>query len=472
MAIPLRLPANYHLPKGGRIGEKKSSRIHVFETTFAKYTRIKVIGNGGSGTVVKVKNEEGKAYALKHLSPEHVTTEKQRRFKNELHFCARNRHPNIITVVDWGFVLVNERKCPFYVMKEYPVTLRGLMKDALKADRVLPFFMRVLDGVESAHEQNIWHRDLKPENILCDPDTDELVVADFGIAHFEEDLLQTAVVTKPGEVLANRRYAAPEQLEKRASVDHRADIFALGMILNEMFTGMVPYGTNHKVIRQIAPQYGYLDHLISSMMEQAPDKRPASIAEIRRELEKPGHISIVSQQLGELGTTIVSESGMMNPLVNDPAQLVAPLPPVPAENVEIVPGAGDTKAPVLVSFDIPSPSAHVGVGPAQVELRAHLVDELSGVAGRSYRSSPTQVRFRSPSGRQSVTAVFRAGQHMEDGTARDGHYRSTAEFPQFAEAGVWRVDSFDLVDQCGNTARLTANEMQAAGFPTTITVYP
>jgi eukaryotic-like serine/threonine-protein kinase len=74
----------------------------------------------------------------------------------------------------------------------------------------------------------VFHRDLKPENILYDRNADRLVVADFGIAHFEEDQLLTAVETKDRERLANFKYAAPEQGIRGRPVDHRADIFAFG----------------------------------------------------------------------------------------------------------------------------------------------------------------------------------------------------------------------------------------------------
>lgn len=133
--------------------------------------------------------------------------------------------------------------------------------------------------------------------------------------------------------------------------------------------------------------------------------------------------------------------------------------------------SGDTAPPRLVEFEIPSPTVDVSARRGDVELRAHLVDDLSGVAGRIYRSSPTQVRFRSPSGKQFVDALFVAGQHLQHGTAQDGFYRSLVEFPRYAESGIWRVEYFLLVDECGNSATLRAEDMEAMGFPTTITVH-
>jgi len=132
----------------------------------------------------------------------------------------------------------------------------------------------------------------------------------------------------------------------------------------------------------------------------------------------------------------------------------------------------DTEAPRLLAFAMPSPKAHMGQGAAQVELRAHLVDDLSGVADSSYSGSPTQIRFRSPSRGQFVDALFVVGEHLVDGTPHDGSYCTFVSLPQFAETGAWRVEYFLLVDQCGNSSILTAEQMDDQGFPTTIEVHP
>lgn len=300
----------------------KSAQIRVFETASDKYARVKQIGSGGSGIVVEVQSEMGKAHALKYFCPDHVTGEKRKRFRNELSFCAQNRHANIITVVDWGFVIIGGEKCPFYVMPLYPATLRDVMKNGLASDRVLPLFSRVLDGVEAAHMKGIWHRDLKPENILHDPAANQIVVADFGIAHFAEEHLQTSIETKPTDRLANWLYAAPEQRVKGGSIDQRADIYALGKILNEMFTGTVPDGVAYKTVSQTVPPYAYLDDLISLMLRQSPEERPTSIDEIKKELMIRGNAFVVRQKLNELERTVVPTSEAVDPLIRDPVRVV------------------------------------------------------------------------------------------------------------------------------------------------------
>lgn len=144
-------------------------------------------------------------------------------------------------------------------------------------------FSQILDGVEAAHLARVWHRDLKPENMLAS-DNNNVVVADFGIAHFEEEEIYTAVETKVAARMANFQYSAPEQRVRGEKVDHHADIFALGLILNEMFTGEVLHGAGYKRIGDVNPAYAYLDDIVDRMIQQNPHKRPDSIEAIKKEL--------------------------------------------------------------------------------------------------------------------------------------------------------------------------------------------
>src|SRR6266567_21389 len=255
-----------------------------FESAFHTYTVVGVIGEGGAGRVFEAKNAAGNTFAIKCLTPSLITTEKQKRFKNEIDFCSRNEHANIIRVIDSGPVEWEGIKTSFYVMPKYAGTLRGLMEKKIPPDDVLRMFNQVLQGVEAAHLLGVIHRDLKPENVLYDPEKRLLVVGDFGIAHFEEEIIATAVETKKADKLANIGYSAPEQRAKGAPVDRRADIYALAQILNEMFTGAIPEGAGHATIAAVAPAYAYLDGLVERMRQQNPAARPASIEEVKKEL--------------------------------------------------------------------------------------------------------------------------------------------------------------------------------------------
>lgn len=263
---------------------QRSKAPEAFESAFNVYSVTGVRGEGGSGRVFAVKDADGREFALKCLFPDRVNTERRKRFKNELDFCRRFRHHNIIQVTDFGLVAWDNQKCPFYVMPLYPTTLRKLMENGVAPHKVLALFSQILDGVEAAHLHGVFHRDIKPENILYDHKDSRIVVADFGIAHFEEDIIATAVETGATARMANLCYSAPEQRVKGATVNRRADIFALGLILNEMFTRSVPQGSGYATIAPIAPQFAYLDLLVEKMIHNKPDARPGTIEEIKKEL--------------------------------------------------------------------------------------------------------------------------------------------------------------------------------------------
>ncbi len=151
-----------------------------FETTFGVYVVDELIGEGGAGRVYGGVGPDGTPIALKVLAEERTTDDKRRRFKNELSFLARNKHPNIVTVIDRGVARGGKIAGLFYVMHRYQSSLRHLMNERISPDDVLPFFSDILDGIEAAHFQDVVHRDLKPENVLYNRDPRTLAIADFG----------------------------------------------------------------------------------------------------------------------------------------------------------------------------------------------------------------------------------------------------------------------------------------------------
>jgi serine/threonine protein kinase len=276
--------------------QTRIKRPQIFETALNTYTYRGPLGEGANGWVYDVTDDDQQHFALKHLRAG-LSREKRRRFKNELSFCARGLHQNIIEVLDWGFVATDPENSPFFVMHRFPATLRELMKAGIHHDQVLGWFDKILDGIAAAHASNVWHRDLKPENILCDPAHGTLAIADFGIAHFAEDLLHAIVETGPSDKLANFQYAAPEQRRRGGMVDHRADIYSLGLILNEMFTGELRLGTAPKLIATAAPKYRHLDELVDRMLRQTPDDRP-SVMEVRAALAE-NEVAVATAALAE-----------------------------------------------------------------------------------------------------------------------------------------------------------------------------
>jgi eukaryotic-like serine/threonine-protein kinase len=289
-----------------------------FETTFGTYVVAELLGEGGAGQVYGGVDGEGAAIAVKVLAAERATMDKRRRFKREIEFLARNRHANVVSVIDYGLTASREI---FYVMHRYHGSLRDLMQAGIAPVNVLPLFSQILDGVEAAHLQGVIHRDLKPENILhIQKDCAVLAIADFGTARFTEELVST-VQTAPGQRLANFQYAAPEQRTPGTPVAVTADIYALGLILNEMFTGAVPHGTSPRLIASIAEEYKFLDEIVSKMLRQTPSDRPSSIADVKGLIQRYESEAVSLQTLSKIDGTVISASRMDEPLAEAPPKL-------------------------------------------------------------------------------------------------------------------------------------------------------
>ncbi len=296
---------------------------YTFETTFNKYTALEVIGEGGSGRIFKVLDESDDLYAIKLLDERKVTRDKIKRFRNEINFCTKYKHPNIVPIHDHGVFKVEQVSTPFYVMPLFQASLRELINDGIPPEKVLIYFDKMLSGIQAAHLRNVIHRDIKPENILYDKDFDNLLICDFGIAHFEEDDLLTAVETKDRERLANYQYASPEQRSRGQQVEIRADIYALGLILNEMFTKIVPAGSGYKTIISLYKDFEYLDDLVSDMIRQLPDDRPESIESVKNILIGYKNQFVTRQKINELDKTVIPTTDIDDdPLIADPPRLI------------------------------------------------------------------------------------------------------------------------------------------------------
>jgi serine/threonine protein kinase len=254
-------------------GNTRTRGGQLFCTALDEYEGLEVLGEGANGTVHKVRNGEGRQFALKVLRKELLGGTKQKRFQNELKFCMTAAHPNIISVRDHG--LIGPDQVPFFVMPLYESTLRKAMKNGIVPNQVPGVLHQIALALEFAHQREVVHRDLKPENILCNSDLTTVIVADFGIAHFHANLLVAAVHTTEHERLANFAYAAPEQRAGGKIVGTAADIWALGLIVNELFTGQMPLGREHPLISSIAPEYTYLDRIVNEMLRHAPQDRPS-----------------------------------------------------------------------------------------------------------------------------------------------------------------------------------------------------
>lgn len=290
-----------------------------YETTFGTYVVDEQLGEGGAGRVYGGMAPDRSQIALKVLT--NSSADKRARFKNEIAFLQANRHPNIVTVNDHGLANNGKANVPFYVMPRYEGNLRSHMKRGILASDVMSVFSQMLDGVEAAHLKSVIHRDLKPENILYRGKT--LAIADFGIARFTEDILITIVQTGPTDRLANFLYAAPEQRVAGKQITVSADIYALGLMLNEMFTGAVPHGTDYAKIGSISKQHEYLDAIVERMLRQSPSERPASIADIRTLIQRHEAEAVSLQHISAIDQTVIKSGEIDDPLAHEPPKLIA-----------------------------------------------------------------------------------------------------------------------------------------------------
>ena len=292
-----------------------------FRTAFARYIADEKIGEGGAGVVYLASDEDNQRVAIKVLHPSKATHARIKRFKNEYLFGFQNVHPQLVRVLDIGVIDQKGNSAPFYLMPRYAGSLRTLMKAGIGHDQVLPLFSRLLSGVEAAHLLRVVHRDLKPENVLGNDLTD-VVISDFAIARFEEEDLYTAVETKQGERMANVFYAAPEQKRRGASVDYRADIFALGLILNELYTGEVPQGVGFKTIASTVPALAWLDEIVAQMIQSDVSSRPNGVAAVRELLRMKSDQFEERQRLSAISKTVIAADTVDDPLAVEPPKVV------------------------------------------------------------------------------------------------------------------------------------------------------
>src|SRR4051812_4081046 len=204
----------------------------------ASYTLLEPVGHGGMAVVYKARQETlDRTVAVKVLS-EHLATsdEFMQRFTREARTAANMRHPNVITVHDFG---QDERGVPYLVLEFIEgATLADLMDAGLDDARIPDLLDQVAAGLDYAHRRGVVHRDVKPGNVLLTEDG-RAVLADFGLAW----LLEGAHLTMAGGVIGTPEYMSPEQ-SSGDPVDHRTDVYALGVVLFEMLSGERPFNSD------------------------------------------------------------------------------------------------------------------------------------------------------------------------------------------------------------------------------------
>ncbi len=251
---------------------------------FGNYLVERVLGTGGFAEVYEAVDPLlQRKVALKVLLPEFArTTDMVARFQREVRAVAGLSHPGIVQIYTVG----NVEGLDYYAMQLLPGgDLRKRMQEKLPPYRAMEIIATMADALAQAHAQDIIHRDIKPENILFD-DADNPVLTDFGIAKVLNAQNQ---LTAAGTAMGTPRYLSPEQA-RGSTVDARADLYSLGIILFEMLAGRPPFDGPDPVsivlkhatepIPKLPPEHAAQQALIDQLLAKHPGQRPASAAEL------------------------------------------------------------------------------------------------------------------------------------------------------------------------------------------------
>lgn len=243
------------------------------------YSELIEITKGGMATVYKAEQLSlNRTVAIKFLSAELLwDKEAKLLFDQESLVIAQLDHPNIIHIIDRG---LTDKRRPYFVMQYIQGSdLSQLLKQQkLTLDEKLKLLLQVCKGMAFAHKNGVIHRDIKPANILLDKEQ-HVTILDFGIAWL-------AASGHPENIVGTPDYMSPEQFKAPASVTHSSDIYSLGVVMYELFTGELPTAYFNDLIGSMKNLPSALAELIAQCLQTETTKRPASADEIELRLLK------------------------------------------------------------------------------------------------------------------------------------------------------------------------------------------
>jgi serine/threonine protein kinase len=253
---------------------------------FPAYEVTGTIGRGGMGVVFRARQKAlDREVALKVLPggaarPAGFTE----RFAREARALARLQHPGIVQVFDFGTSA--DGWCFLAMELVEGVNLRKMLADGrLPPKAALAIVPQICDALQYAHDHGVVHRDIKPENVLVTPDG-RVKIADFGLAKLVLEA-RGALLTQTGVSMGTPLYMAPEQVERPADVDHRADIYSLGVVFYEMLTGELPIGRFAPPSKK-SDVDARIDDIVLKTLEKEREARFQRVAEVRTKIDEAG----------------------------------------------------------------------------------------------------------------------------------------------------------------------------------------
>jgi predicted Ser/Thr protein kinase len=256
------------------------------ETLARQFPQLEILehlGQGGMGVVYKARQRQLDRLVAVKLLPPSIGDDPAfaERFTREAQALARLNHSNIVQVYDFG--RTDEY---FYFVMEYVdgMNLRALIRDRkLEPEAALKIVPQICEALQFAHDEGIVHRDIKPENILIDK-KGRVKIADFGLAKLLGRAAEDWSLTGTGQLMGTLGYMAPEQLQQAHKVDHRADIYSLGVVFYEMLTGQLPIGRFDPPSKKVQVDVR-LDEIVLRSLESEPDRRYQHASDVKTDLE-------------------------------------------------------------------------------------------------------------------------------------------------------------------------------------------
>jgi predicted Ser/Thr protein kinase len=255
-------------------------KIEELTAKFPQLEILEFIGQGGMGAVYKARQKQlDRVVALKILPPQAASGPGfAERFAREARAMAKLNHPHIVTLYEFG-----QADGLFYFLMEFVDGTN--LRRVLNAGRIAPkealaIVPQICEALQFAHENGIVHRDIKPENILLSK-SGQVKIADFGVAKIVAEGLTEAAgtvvapsgeLTEAGSTLGTPQYMAPEQIKNSAEVDHRADIYSLGVVFYQMLTGELPEGKIEPPSKKVHIDVR-LDEVVLRALEKKPELR-------------------------------------------------------------------------------------------------------------------------------------------------------------------------------------------------------
>ena len=252
---------------------------------FPQLEILELLGQGGMGAVYKARQKQlERIVALKILPPE-VGRDPAfaERFTREARSMAKLNHQYVVTLHEFG---QTEEGLYYFIMEFVDGTdLRHVIQTGeLSPDEALSIVPQVCEALHYAHKKGIVHRDIKPENILLDKEGN-IKIADFGLARLLDRPSTAFTLTQAGQRMGTPHYMAPEQIEHPGQVDHRADIFSLGVVFYEMLTGQLPIGQFAPPSQKVQVDVR-LDKVVLKSLAHEPERRYQHASEIKTDVEQ------------------------------------------------------------------------------------------------------------------------------------------------------------------------------------------